>query len=105
MMKTFERINLIVHFASYIDFVVIVFLLSIYQQSSLELIIYVALLSLLHRLVWLIPILALCVATVREKIKRNCNAWISLYPCFLFLVYLLSWVTQCSLFVTITGGV
>ena len=105
MMKTFEKFNLIVHFASYIDFVVIVFLLSIYQQSSLELIIDVALLSLLHRLAWLIPILALCVATIREKIKRHCNAWISLYPCFLFLVYLLSWVTQCGLFVTITGGV
>ena len=104
-MKTFEKINLIVHIASYIDFVIIVFLLSTYQQSSLEFILHISLLSLLHRLVWLIPILALCVATIREKIKRNCNAWISLYPCFLFFVYLLSWLTQCSLFVTITGGV
>ena len=104
-MKTFEKINLIVHFASYIDFVVIVFLLSIYQQSSLELPLLITPVSLLHKLVWLIPILALCVATIREKIKRNCNAWISLYPCFLCLVYLLSWVTQCGLFVTITGGV
>ena len=104
-MKTFEKINLIVHFASYIDVVVIVFLLSIYQQSSLELPLLITPVSLLHKLAWLIPILALCVATIREKIKRNCNAWISLYPCFLFLVYLLSWVTQCGLFVTITGGV
>ncbi len=104
-MKTFEKINLIVHFASYIDFVIIVFLLSIYQQSSLEFILHLTLLSLLHRLIWLIPILALCVATIREKIKRSCSMWISLYPCLLFLVQLMSWVTQCGLFVTITGGV
>ena len=104
-MKTFEKFNLIVHFASYIDFVVIVFLLLIYQQSSLEFILHISLLSLLHRLAWLIPILALCVATIREKIKRHCSVWISLYPCFLLLIYLMSWVTQCGLFVTFTGGV
>ena len=104
-MKIYEKIDLIVHIASYIDFVIIVFLLSTYQQSSLEFILHISLLSLLHRLVWLIPILALCVATIREKIKRHCSVWISLYPCFLFLIYLMSWVTQCGLFVTFTGGV
>ena len=85
-MKIYEKINLIVHIASYIDFVIIVFLLSTYQQSSLEFILHISLLSLLHRLVWLIPILALCVATIREKIKRHCSVWISLYPCFLLLI-------------------
>ena len=104
-MKKVERINLIVHIYFCLEFIVSIALLWAYRYTSSSFILFLQILSLLQRTLCFLPILILCVLTVRKKFGCKCNVWISLYPCLLCLLYCACFITQGGLFVTFTGGV